>query len=320
MITPAIPVNEAQRLEVLRSLKLLDTAPEERFDRLTRLAKRLFGIPTVLVSLVDADRQWFKSSQGLPVSETPRSVSFCGHAILSDEILMVPDTLADRRFADNPLVEGEPHIRFYAGCPLTAGGFRIGTLCLLGPEPRVLDEDERRLLRDLARMAEQEIASAQLATMDELTLLSNRRGFMALGRHALSLCARVERNATMFYFDLDNFKAVNDRYGHAEGDRTLLAFAGLLRATFRDTDVIGRIGGDEFVVLMSNCTQAEANHALERLQESTEEHNRNLRGAQELNFSSGVVPYQPLRHGSIDALVSDADEKMYAAKRVKRAA
>ena len=118
MQKPGKPADEAQRLEALRALSILDTLPEERFDRLTRLAKRLFGVPIALVSLVDDHRQWFKSRQGLEVSETPRDISFCGHAVLGDDIFLVTDASKDERFFDNPLVTDDPHIRFYDGCPL----------------------------------------------------------------------------------------------------------------------------------------------------------------------------------------------------------
>jgi diguanylate cyclase (GGDEF)-like protein len=322
MTPPAIPMNEASRLDTLRALKILDTSPEERFDRLTRLAKRLFGVPIALISLVDADRQWFKSCQGLDVCETARDVSFCGHAILDDEILMVPDALLDQRFHDNPLVTGDPRIRFYAGCPLRVpNGSKLGTLCLIDVEPRSLDAGDLELLRDLTRMAEQEIAAVQLATMDELTMLSNRRGFMALGQHAINLCARrMERPAALLYFDLDGFKPINDRFGHAEGDRALVAFASLLMKTFRDTDVVGRLGGDEFVALMTNCTQTECQIALQRLRRAVDEHNRASQRGYDIRFSVGEIAYQPLRHGSIDAMLADADALMYQQKREKQAA
>jgi diguanylate cyclase (GGDEF)-like protein len=322
MIPPAIPMNEASRLDTLRALKILDTSPEERFDRLTRLAKRLFGVPIALISLVDADRQWFKSCQGLDASETSRDVSFCGHAILGEDVLMVPDALQDERFHDNPLVTGDPRIRFYAGCPLRVpNGSKLGTLCLIDVEPRSLDAGDLELLRDLTRMAEQEIAALQLATMDELTMLSNRRGFIALGQHAINLCVRrLERPASLLYFDLDGFKAINDRFGHAEGDRALVAFASLLMKTFRDTDVVGRLGGDEFVALMTDCNENESEIALRRLRQAVDEHNQASQRGYDIRFSVGEVDYQPLRHGSIEAMVLDADALMYQHKREKRAA
>jgi len=120
MQQPAIPDNETQRLAALHALDVLDTPPEERFDRITRIAARLMDVPICLVTLVDANRQWFKSCIGLDASETPRDISFCGHAILAPEALVIPDAAADPRFADNPLVAGEPRIRFYAGEPLAA--------------------------------------------------------------------------------------------------------------------------------------------------------------------------------------------------------
>lgn len=226
MRVPDKPVDEAARLEALHRLNVLDTEPEERFDRLTRLARRVFNVPIALVSLVDTERQWFKSAAGLDVIETPRDVSFCGHAILGDQILMICDAVLDERFYDNPLVLGDPGIRFYAGCPLkVANGDKVGTLCLIDTLPRVLSDDERELLRDLAAMAEQELVAVQLATMDELTLLSNRRGFEALARHGLAYCRQWGRPATLLFFDLNEFKQVNDTYGHAEGDQALKAFA-----------------------------------------------------------------------------------------------
>jgi len=321
MLKPAIPVNEATRLDTLRSLKILDTSPEERFDRLTRLAKRLFGVPIALISLVDANRQWFKSCDGLNASETPRDISFCGHAILGDDILVISDALLDERFHDNPLVTGDPKIRFYAGCPLTvANGSKLGTLCLIDQEPRKLGDEDRTLLRDLARMAEQEITALQLATMDDLTQLSNRRGFQALGQHALSLCRRLSKPASMFFFDLDGFKPINDRFGHAEGDRALMTFASLLRRVFRDSDVIGRLGGDEFVVLMTDCTEAESVSALKRLQQAVDVENLKSQRGYDLRFSAGTVGFDPIRSRSIDDLLRDADALMYERKRKKRVA
>ncbi len=201
MIAPAIPANESTRIDTLRSFNILDTSPEERFDRLTRLAKHLFNVPIALVSLVDTNRQWFKSCVGLSASETPRDISFCGHAILGDDIFMVPDTLTDERFYNNPLVTGDPGIRFYAGCPLAVqNGSKLGTLCLIDIKPRILNEEERNLLQDLARMVEQEIAAIQMATIDELTMLSNRRGFEALAEHTLKTCHRMKKPATLLFF------------------------------------------------------------------------------------------------------------------------
>lgn len=153
MIPAPIPANEPERLAALRQLLILDTPPEERFDRITAFARAEFDVPTVLVSLVDGDRQWFKSRVGLDACETDRSISFCGHAIAESDVLVVNDARADLRFFDNPLVTGAPHIRFYAGAPLVLdNGHAVGTLCLISPVPRAYDEIDLAIhgaLRDL---------------------------------------------------------------------------------------------------------------------------------------------------------------------------
>ena len=155
MIEPTNPKDEDRRLEALRVLQILDTPPEERFDRITRVAAQLFDVPISVVSMVDADRQWFKSRHGLGASETPRAVSFCGHAILQADVFHVADATLDPRFADNPLVVGDPKIRFYAGMPLRApGGEAVGTLCLIDTKPREFSEADRALLGELAQWAQ----------------------------------------------------------------------------------------------------------------------------------------------------------------------
>src|SRR5471030_1442273 len=160
MLAPAPHPAETQRLLELHQLCLLDTAPEHRFDRVTRLARRLFDVDFALVSLVDAERQWFKSKQGLAVSETGRDVSFCGHAILQEQVLVVEDALRDPRFADNPLVTGAPHIRFYAGVPVKGpAGHPVGTLCVIGIRPRRFSAEDDAALRDLGELVEAALLS-----------------------------------------------------------------------------------------------------------------------------------------------------------------
>ena len=158
MQQPSIPQDESARLEKLYSLNVLDTETEERFDRITRIAKACFDVPIVLVSLVDKDRQWFKSTVGLDAKQTDRDSSFCAHAINGPDVFVVHDTAKDKRFADNPLVTGEPHIKFYAGCPLAMdNGSSLGTLCIIDTKPRTFGEHECQLLRDLGALTEIEL-------------------------------------------------------------------------------------------------------------------------------------------------------------------
>jgi phosphoribosyl 1,2-cyclic phosphodiesterase/DNA-binding response OmpR family regulator len=153
------PEAEARRLRALHELRILDTPPEERFDRITRIAAALFEVPIALVSLVDRERQWFKSRYGLDVSETPREMALCAYAVLGEDPMVVSDALRDDRFADNPLVTGPPTLRFYAGVPLRVSeGDRVGTLCLIDHRPRALGESEIALLRDLGTLVETELA------------------------------------------------------------------------------------------------------------------------------------------------------------------
>ncbi|MDP9183225.1 MAG: MBL fold metallo-hydrolase [Actinomycetota bacterium] len=159
-----LPPDEGDRLHALRALGVLDTEPEERFDRLTREACRLLDVPFALVSLVDADRQWFKSQQGLAVQQTPRDESLCAHAILEPDVLEVPDLLEDDRFADNPATSAPYFIRFYAGVPLVlSDGSRVGTLCVADRRPRALDADQLDVLRDLAAQVLKELEAARPA-------------------------------------------------------------------------------------------------------------------------------------------------------------
>jgi diguanylate cyclase (GGDEF)-like protein len=321
MLAAPIPANETRRLGTLRSLKILDTPAEERFDRLTRLARRLFDVPIALVSLIDENRQWFKSCAGLGVLETARDVSFCGHAILHDDVFEIPDALADDRFHDNPLVTGAPHIRFYAGQPLTVpNGSKLGTLCLIDTRPRALDTVERGLLRDLAHIAEQEIAAIELATVDELTLIANRRGFEALAQHALNVCKRFRRGATLLFFDLDDFKRINDTYGHAEGDRALVTFATALRDALRESDVIGRLGGDEFVALLTDAGGPETEHVLTRLRDALASINADDTRGYAIRFSVGQTQFDPAVHTSFIDLLVTSDSRMYAHKAAQKGA
>lgn len=319
MKTPDIPPDEDARLAELRSLNVLDTIAEERFDRLTRMARRLFGVDVALVSLVDENRQWFKSCAGMELSETPRDISFCGHAILGDSAFVIPDALQDERFCDNPLVAGPPHVRFYAGCPLRGpGGRKLGTLCIIDSKPRAFSDEDVEMLVDLALMVEREFSAIEWATVDELTGLSNRRGFMMLAQHSLQLCTRQNIPAALVFIDLDHLKQVNDQLGHAEGDWVLVTFAQHLMKAFRSSDVVARLGGDEFLVLLTNHSEAAAESAMARLQQALDATNEAEARGYDISFSYGLVEFDPKRHHTIGALISEGDSLMYKTKKARR--
>lgn len=161
MLAAPTPDNDAKRLAVPHALLILDTPPEERFDKIVAFAAAEFDVPIALISLVDSDRQWFKSRFGLSACETSRDISFCGHAIMRTDILVIPDAAADERFADNPLVTGDPYIRFYAGAPLILqSGHSPGTLCLIDTKPRQLDELDLAILSTLRDLVVKELSNA----------------------------------------------------------------------------------------------------------------------------------------------------------------
>jgi diguanylate cyclase (GGDEF)-like protein len=319
MKEPEIPQDEDIRLKTLRSLNILDTPSEERFDRLTRMAKRMFDVPIALVSIIDENRQWFKSCIGLPVRETPRDISFCGHAILGVKVFIIPDATKDERFADNPLVTDEPNIRFYAGCPLRfSDGSMLGTLCIIDQKPRDLNDEDIEALKDLASTAERELAAVQLATLDELTNIHNRRGFKMVSQQSLNLSVRQNTIASMAYIDLDNFKPINDTFGHAEGDKVLTTFAKYAGSICRDSDILARLGGDEFVILFIDTSKDAAENIIKRLTSSLNSYNQNSVNGYDISFSYGIIDIDPSKDNSINALLEEADSRMYEFKKINK--
>jgi diguanylate cyclase (GGDEF)-like protein len=283
MQAPDIPLDEARRLAALYATRLLGTSPEDAFDRITRMAARLLKMPISLVSLVDKDIQWFKSRCGFSPAESPRAISFCGHAILEHEPLVVPDALLDPRFADNPLVTGEQHLRFYAGVPLfSIDRMAIGTLCVLDRVPRTLGQDELDILRDLARMVEGLIQHRQLASAahslyahmeldpsnaelssaagqvefllnhDVLTGLANRQSLVrAVEKHLAAMGDNEAQGKTLVAsINVDKFKRLNELLGHHGGDKALVTITRSLQALLRPGDMLARAGNDEFVLLL----------------------------------------------------------------------
>jgi len=289
MQKPDIPLDEARRLAALHATRLLGSPPEEAFDRITRMAARLLKMPIALVSLVDKDIQWFKSRCGFTPASSSRDISFCGHAILDHEPLVVPDALLDPRFADNPLVTGPEHVRFYAGVQLySIDRMPIGTLCVLDRVPRTLGKDALDILRDLARMVEQLIQHRQLASAaqslhahidldpanpalsaaagqvefllnhDVLTGLANRQALARAVQKQLSAHAHAQAEAAtgapsrtlVATINVDRFKRLNELLGHHGGDKALVTITRSLQALLRPGDMLARAGNDEFVLLL----------------------------------------------------------------------
>ncbi|WP_292041229.1 putative bifunctional diguanylate cyclase/phosphodiesterase [Massilia sp. UBA6681] len=351
MERPRIPLDEAQRLAALHATRLLGSAPEETFDRITRTAARLLGVPIALVSLIDKDRQWFKSRTGLDACETPRDISFCGHAILSDEPLVVPDAAQDARFVDNPLVTGDMHLRFYAGVQLySVGRKKIGTLCVIDSRPRQLGPGELDALRDLARMVEQLVyhrqlamaaqslserlqdcapapggspASGELAWLvahDLLTGLPNRQAMLRAIQGSIAGWRADGTPALVACINVDRFKRFNETLGHRAGDEILVGLATSLQALLREGDMLARAGSDEFLLLLhARGEHPEPERAFDRIMAAANRAIPTPDGEIALTCSIGTT-LLPQDGDDADALLNNAVTAMRHAKAQGRGA
>ena len=327
---------EPQRLQALRDMQLLDTPLQKRFERITRMIQRTMNVPISVFNLIDEDRQHYKSVQGLNVTDAPLDPAFCTHAILEDDMLLVPDAKKDQRFHDNPFVTGELlDIGFYAGCPVrAANGLPIGTLCAIDTKPRDMSADQLDALRDLAAMLETELKLAslsrsqaslieelsqanRLAMIDPLTRLWNRAGLHELLQREWAEALRAKKQVTLVICDIDHFKSINDTRGHAGGDDVLRGVAKKLLDTLRGEDIVGRWGGEEFLLVLTDCQQGKVDATLERIRAAIAAEPFDADGApQPVTMSFGVATVIPSEGGEcMESLIKRADAALYRAKR-----
>lgn len=321
-------------MEAVRRLRLLDTPAEERFDRITRLARRAFDVPIAHVSLIDDKRQWFKSIQGLALSESPRDTSLCAQTILQDAPLIVDDLTADSRFRDNPWILETPRIRFYAGYPVKApDGSNVGTLCVMDDRPRAMTEDDRQAFRDLAAFVEKELQVVHLSEtqgqliqqvaeseraryLDDLTRLWNRQGVMDILQREIARAVRRKDTVGIVRADIDRFKEINALFGHVAGDEALRQVAQTLRGGVRPYDALGRYGGEEFLLILPGCDREAARSVAERVRSAVGRLVLRLgEDTHSVTMSFGVTDITPSGEEDTEALMQEADVALYRAKR-----
>ncbi len=310
--------DEFGRMAALHRYEILDTPREAPFDRITGLVRAVLNVPISTLSLIDADRQWYKSCVGMESSILPREVSFCTHTIQSRAPLCVPDTLEDPRFAQYPSVIGEPFIRSYLGIPLaTPDGYNLGALCALDVQPRNFSDGQIEVMKSFAALAENELELRRIAQIDSLTGVATRRSFLLEVEKTIAKFVRREQPAALLTLDIDHFKRINDTYGHPIGDTVLRTVSSRLEAALRKEDLLGRLGGEEFGILLAETELHQAIQAGERLRCALADVPILLHEPLHVTASFGVcvIDSECL---SPELWLAKADQALYAAKRTGR--
>jgi diguanylate cyclase (GGDEF)-like protein len=311
------PDAETCRLQALAELDILDTPHELAFDRITALCRKIFRVPMSTLTFIDGHRQWFKAAEGMDDRETDRKPALCYHAIQQDNPLVVPDTLRDPRFAENPFVRNKPFIRFYAGAQLKFAGAIVGTLCVMDTKPRMFDDESLGILLDLAAVAVDELQLRNLSMQDGLTGVRSRRAFRSEGERLAALASRHGHPLTCAVLDIDHFKSINDRYGHSVGDIVLAATVDACRKTLRGSDTIGRIGGEEFGLLLPHTSIGDGMAVLEKARLAVAVNRiETPSGVVQVTCSLGGAQLQPGQ--SFEDALHCADMAMYSAKNAGR--
>jgi diguanylate cyclase (GGDEF)-like protein len=327
---PAPPsLNETQRLRALEQYEVLDTPPEPAFDDIVHLAAQICHVPIALVSLIDGARQWFKARQGLSVEETPRDFAFCAHAILTpDQVMEVPNALDDDRFADNPLVTGEPDIRFYAGAPLVSpSGHALGTLCVIDQQERHLTPEQLQSLAALARLVVNQLELRQRvmalkreSLTDELTGVGNGKALDLALADQWARLANVQQPLGLAALNIDGFRRINDEQGRWAGDEALRTVVNTLALQLQaavsdglcpELGEVFRVDGSNLVLVLP---RADAARTFERARAAQQAVQLAFAGAG-VSLCAGVAVAVPVLQQPPQILLAKAEQALLQAKR-----
>lgn len=301
--------DEPGRLAALHRYGIIDSAPEKEFDDIVALVKSIFSIPYAAVTLIDADRQWIKAAAGMEPQECAREDSFCTYTIRSSGLLSVESTSVDPRFMHNPFVTGEAHIRSYLGAPLmTPDGYNIGALCVFGTEPRVFTDSDKEILTNFAKVVISQIELRQAANRDSLTGAMTRRNFETQMEDIRS----ANLPASLIFLDIDHFKSINDTFGHPAGDLALKEVVNCLTKCIRRGDCIGRLGGEEFGILLPQASGDMAMIMADRLRTTVMEKPLAALAHRQITISLGVAERE--NQETAEDWIKRADLALYQAK------
>lgn len=261
-----MPSDEEARLRDLDRFGLLGNRSDVHLDRLVELARLIFSVPMAAISLVTADRQWFLAEKGLNITETPRGVAFCAHAILGDRVMVVPNALEDERFCRNPLVTSAPEIRFYAGAPLRSSiGHNLGTLCVIDCRPLDPTPEQIRELQLLSELVMRELDLRRQRYLCPITGLPIRQQFLRIAEQEFKRAKSEGQPLSLLLFDMDNFRAINNRWGHHAGDDVMADLCKMTRQFLKEKDFAGRLGDGEFALLLVDTAPEQALQLAESL-------------------------------------------------------
>lgn len=306
---------EELRLQALASYCILDTEQEAHFNRIVELARDVFDMPVAHISLIDRDRQWFKAESGSSLCQINRADSFCRLTIQAKAPLVLPDLRADARTASNPFVTGEPNVRFYAGAPLISpDGFALGALSVMDFKTREFTDANARVLASLSAIVMDQMELRLRSSLDWLTGAASKGAFYSFARELLLPSPGARPFVALISFDLDHFKQVNDQHGHLVGDQVLTRVTQACRRTLRNRDVIARMGGEEFAVLLEGATPQVAMSVAERLRLAIADISFDDLDV-DLNVSASFgVAMASAATAQIDDVLNEADKALYQAK------